>query len=64
MRYLDVNLILSEEERLPVTFESQAYGLGHLDTNSNEQDLPAKSKIELPVWLAQVLSGDYLCYKY
>ena len=40
--------------------------LGHLDTSSSQsakQDLPEKSKIELPSWMAKGLFGDKLSLK-
>jgi GINS complex protein len=56
----DIDLLLSEEERLPCVFAIEAKYLGHLDTSSSmvaeRQDLSAKSKIEMPIWMAQPLS--------
>lgn len=59
-RYLDIDLILSEEERLPVTFNIEAPHLGHLDPTIVSADggdtLPALSRTELPLWLSQTMS--------
>ena len=60
-RYLAIDSILSEEERVPCIFTLGAKLLGHLDTSSSQaadrQDIPAKTKIELPIWMARPLSG-------
>lgn len=56
MSYLDIDTILSEEERIPCTFRLDAIGLGHLDASVEGEDLPAQTRIELPLWLASVLS--------
>jgi GINS complex subunit 3 len=60
-RYLDIDLILSEEERLPVTFSIEALHLGHLDPSSVPADggdtLPALTRTELPLWLAQAMAS-------
>jgi len=56
--YYDVSEILSSEERVPVTFNCDAHGLGYLAgsgaTGGNE-DLPAGTRLELPFWLADHL---------
>jgi GINS complex subunit 3 len=56
MSYLDIDEILSEEERIPCVFSIDATGLGNLDSTNELPDLPAHSKVELPLWLAQMLS--------
>jgi GINS complex subunit 3 len=56
MKYLDIDEILSEEERMPSVFNLDASGLGCLDSTNHSPDLPAHSKVELPLWLAHVLS--------
>jgi GINS complex subunit 3 len=52
MKFLDIDEILAEEERIACIFSLDASGLGTLDPTSNEEDLPASSKVELPLWLA------------
>ena len=55
----DIGLILSEEERLPCTFKSDAVSLGHLDTSTQSterDDLKEGTRVELPLWIAQPLS--------
>ena len=52
MKYLDIDEILAEEERISCIFSIDAAGLGPLDPTTNEEDLPAQSKVELPLWLA------------
>lgn len=56
MSYLDIDEILSEEERIPCIFTIDASGLGYLDSTNNFTDLPAHSKVELPLWLATTLT--------
>lgn len=52
MSYLDIDNILSEEERIPSVFLLDAPGLGHLDVSIDSEDLPENTRIELPLWLA------------
>jgi GINS complex subunit 3 len=52
MSYLDIDQILSEEERIPSTFLMAGPGLGHLDISIDSEDLPSQTRIELPLWLA------------
>jgi len=57
-RYLDIDLILSEEERLPCLFLYEGANMGHLDstTQQNEDNsLPVESRVDLPFWLGQEL---------
>lgn len=57
-RYLDISTILSEEERVPCIFQSEAKNLAFLDpTIVNEPNLPKHSRIELPLWLGTSLSS-------
>lgn len=55
MSYLDIDLILSEEERIPCVFNLDAEGLGSLDASVESEDLPSGSRVELPLWLAESL---------
>jgi len=52
---LDIDHILAEEESIPSTFAIRSTNLGYLDPSSGEDDLPANSKIDLPLWLARDL---------
>ena len=52
MRELDVDVILSEEERLPCTFLQDGSNLGNLDQHVVDNDLPANTKVDLPLWLS------------
>ena len=52
MSYLDIDQILSEEERIPTVFLLDGAGLGHLDISIESEDLPENTRIELPLWLA------------
>src|SRR5690348_4494368 len=52
MGYLDIDNLLGEEERLPCVFTSGGTGMGSLDPTLNSHNLPAKSRVSLPLWLA------------
>lgn len=56
MRYLDIDHILSEAERVPCKFLISVDELGHLDSANNEVDLQSGTKVELPLWLATYLA--------
>ena len=56
MRFLDIDLILSEDERIPCKFLVDAADLGYLDAANEEEDLPTDSRVELPLWLARRFS--------
>jgi hypothetical protein len=55
--YLDVDVILAEEERLQLVFEKNegALGLGFLDPATVGEDLGEGSKVEFPLWLVENL---------
>lgn len=55
MNYLNIDEILTEEERIPSIFLLDGSGLGHLDTTNDLNDLPSNSKIDLPLWLTTIL---------
>jgi GINS complex subunit 3 len=53
-RYLDLDQILAEEERLPCLFNHGAEHLNHLSGSDDaDPNLPAGSRVELPLWLAR-----------
>lgn len=57
-RYLDIDLIMAEEDRLPCLFLHDSAGMGHLDSTmqqTRDNVLPAQSRVEVPYWLAQEL---------
>ena len=58
-RYLDVDKILSEEERLPCLFLYDAANMGHLDSTIQQTTdlLPVESRVDLPFWLGQDLKA-------
>lgn len=58
MRYLDIDLILSEDERIPCKFLVDAKDLGHLDATNEDEDLPDGARVELPLWLAKSFSKN------
>jgi GINS complex subunit 3 len=45
-----------EEERVPCQTNIDFAGLGHLDSTSTHEDLAKWSKIEVPLWLAELLA--------
>ncbi len=52
-RRLDLDRILSEEERIPCVFEeSGAQGLGFLDNTGEHESLQQGARVELPLWMA------------
>jgi GINS complex subunit 3 len=54
--YYDVDSILASEERVPVTFNCDAVGLGYLGAGSGkEEDIAEGTRMELPFWLADRL---------
>ena len=52
-RYLDLDVILAEEDRVPFKFLLDADRLGHLHPTVQEEDLPKDTEVELPVWLGK-----------
>lgn len=54
-RYLDIDTVLSEEERIPCVFQMNVPGLGFLDPSNDQSYLPAGARVELPLWMARVL---------
>eukprot|EP00607_Mallomonas_marina_P008682 CAMPEP_0182423056 /NCGR_PEP_ID=MMETSP1167-20130531/8958_1 /TAXON_ID=2988 /ORGANISM="Mallomonas Sp, Strain CCMP3275" /LENGTH=196 /DNA_ID=CAMNT_0024601677 /DNA_START=127 /DNA_END=714 /DNA_ORIENTATION=- len=56
MSFLDIDQILAEDERLPCVFSVEAKDLGFLDPSIHSDDLPAHSKVDLPLWLAQTFA--------
>jgi hypothetical protein len=56
MSFLDIDQILSEEERIPCVFRLDAKGLGFLDATVESDDIAASTRVELPMWLALSLS--------
>lgn len=53
-RYLDIDEILADDERLTCRMMQESADLGHLNSNVNSVDLPRDAKVEIPMWLAQV----------
>lgn len=60
MSYLDIDTILCDEERLPCHFLLEASDLGFLDSTIESPDLPEGSRVELPMWMALVLSDKQM----
>ncbi|OQE20626.1 hypothetical protein PENFLA_c016G02793 [Penicillium flavigenum] len=55
MSYYDIDSILTDAQKLPCTFELEVPGLGILEGNAGE-DIKAGTRIDLPLWLGEMLS--------
>jgi len=53
--YFSIEAILAQEERIPVTFKTDVYHLGHLDPGSLDEDIHSGTRIDLPLWLSRIL---------
>ena len=53
--YYDVDAILTDSQKVPVTFEIDVPGLGYLNGNVGG-DIKAGTKVELPLWLGEMLA--------
>ena len=54
--YFDISDILSEEERVPLVFDTPALDIGYLVEGSHAEDVDMGTKVELPFWLAVSMS--------
>lgn len=57
--YYDVDAILTDAQKVPCTFELTVPGLGYLEGNMSG-DIKSGSKVELPLWLGEMLALRYL----
>ncbi|KAH6847810.1 hypothetical protein B0I37DRAFT_151941 [Chaetomium sp. MPI-CAGE-AT-0009] len=55
MSYYDIDAILTDAEKIPCTFQVDIPDLGYLD-NTPTQPLKAGTKVNLPLWLAEMLA--------
>ncbi|KAK4447796.1 putative DNA replication complex GINS protein psf-3 [Podospora aff. communis PSN243] len=55
MSYYDIDLILTDAEKIPCTFQLDVPELGYLDNNPG-QTLKAGARVALPLWLAELLA--------
>ncbi|PWN53589.1 GINS complex, Psf3 component [Violaceomyces palustris] len=53
--YWDIDSILSDNQKLPCTFNLTVPNLGHLESN-DERDVKQHARLELPFWLAELLA--------
>lgn len=53
--YYDVDAILTDAQKVPCTFELTVPGLGYLEGNMSG-DIKQGSKVELPLWLGEMLA--------
>ncbi|KAA8894753.1 hypothetical protein FN846DRAFT_386810 [Sphaerosporella brunnea] len=56
MSYYDIDAILTDAQKLPCTFEVDVPGLGYLESSSSSPDIKAGTRLQLPVWLAEMLA--------
>ncbi|KAI0291723.1 GINS complex Psf3 component [Russula brevipes] len=57
--YYSIDSILSENQKIQCTFKVDIPDMGHLD-GGHERDIKARSKVQLPLWLAFILIySDY-----
>lgn len=54
-KYYDIDDILAESEKIPCRFNLTVPGLGYLEGNPGKS-IKKDTKIELPLWLAEVLA--------
>ena len=55
-KYYDIDAILTDAQKLPCTFEHDVPGLGYLESSSSSPDIKAGARLQLPVWLAEMLA--------
>ncbi|KKY23592.1 putative gins complex subunit [Phaeomoniella chlamydospora] len=61
MSYYDVDAILTDAQKVPCTFEITIPNGGYLDGNPG-QDMKEGTRVELPLWLATMLSSGILSF--
>lgn len=57
--YYSVDAILTDAQKVPCTFELTVPGLGFLEGNMSG-DMKQGSKVELPLWLGEMLALRYI----
>jgi len=55
---LDIDVILADEDRVPVEFLQRGIGLGMLDTTTIDSDIPEDTKLDLPLWLFKAFNEE------
>ena len=62
MSFLDIDVILGEDERLPCKFTTDCAHLGFLDPlgTNNDNILPKGFRTELPIWSVCSLKIQYI----
>ena len=55
--YFSIADVLSSQQRVPCVFELPVYRMGFLNPSSDGEHLQVGTKMELPLWLAKVLSA-------
>ena len=46
---------------MPCIFNWEGCGMGHIDSSNDSDDIPAGSKVDLPLWLANSLHRFATC---
>ena len=59
MSYYDIDAILTDAQKVPCTFELTVPGLGYVEGNMSG-DMKQGSKVELPLWLGEMLALRYI----
>ncbi len=54
--YFSIDQILMEQEGVPSTAQTDMLGLGMLGSDASLPNLPAKAKVDMPLWLARPLA--------
>jgi hypothetical protein len=63
MSYYDIDAILTDAQKVPCTFELTVPGLGYVEGNMSG-DMKQGSKVELPLWLGEMLALRYILLIY
>ncbi|KAI9176174.1 DNA replication protein [Blastocladiella emersonii ATCC 22665] len=56
--YYDLDSILAEQQAIPATFRIQVPGMGYLEGSEESEDILQGTKINVPLWLAELLSVE------
>lgn len=56
--YYDLDVILMEQQSIPLTFKMPVPGLGYLEGSNHQHDLREGTPLFLPLWLIETLAID------
>ncbi|KAI5795741.1 hypothetical protein EDC01DRAFT_63160 [Geopyxis carbonaria] len=57
MGYYDIDDILTDAQKLPCLMEVSYPGLGFIESTSASTDLKKGTRLQIPIWLAEMLAG-------